>query len=89
MSILHHFRFDKRITEFAENKFRRDGIDLKFGSMVTKVGEKEISTKERASGKTISIPYGMVVWTTGIATIPVVMDFMKQIGQVWFCPDQH
>ncbi|KAH6788934.1 dehydrogenase B4 [Perilla frutescens var. hirtella] len=73
--------FDKRITQFAEDKFKRDGIDLKVGSMVTKVTEKEISTKERATGKTVAIPYGMVVWSTGIGTRPVVMDFMKQIGQ--------
>ncbi|CAA0816191.1 External alternative NAD(P)H-ubiquinone oxidoreductase B4- mitochondrial [Striga hermonthica] len=73
--------FDKRITTFAMDKFGRDGIQVKVGSMVTKVGEKEISTKERASGQMVSIPYGMVVWSTGIGTRPVVMDFMKQIGQ--------
>ncbi|KAL3821531.1 hypothetical protein ACJIZ3_007436 [Penstemon smallii] len=73
--------FDKRITVFAEDKFRRDGIDLKVGSMVTKVTETEICTKERASGQNVSIPYGMVVWSTGIGTRPVIMDFMKQIGQ--------
>ncbi|XP_051125724.1 external alternative NAD(P)H-ubiquinone oxidoreductase B2, mitochondrial-like [Andrographis paniculata] len=73
--------FDKRITEFAEKKFGRDGINLKFGSMVTKVTEKDISIKERSSGQNVNIPYGMVVWSTGIATRPVVMDFMKQIGQ--------
>ncbi|KAL7086853.1 hypothetical protein ACP275_13G027900 [Erythranthe tilingii] len=73
--------FDKRITVFAEEKFKRDGINLKVGSMVTKVSEKEICTKERATGQTVSIPYGMVVWSTGIGTRPVVMDFMKQIGQ--------
>ncbi|KAL1555587.1 External alternative NAD(P)H-ubiquinone oxidoreductase B4, mitochondrial [Salvia divinorum] len=73
--------FDKRIARFAEDKFKRDGIDLKVGSMVTKVTEKEICTKERATGQNVSIPYGMVVWSTGIGTRPVVMDFMKEIGQ--------
>ncbi|GAB2274833.1 External alternative NAD(P)H-ubiquinone oxidoreductase B2, mitochondrial [Dionaea muscipula] len=73
--------FDKRITDFAEDKFKRDGIDLKTGSMVTKVTEKEIFTKERATGEMKSTPYGMVVWSTGIGTRPVVLEFMKQIGQ--------
>lgn len=50
--------------------------------MVVKVTDSEISTKERATGENRSIPYGMVVWSTGIGTRPVVMDFMKQIGQV-------
>ncbi|PIA55007.1 hypothetical protein AQUCO_00800024v1 [Aquilegia coerulea] len=72
--------FDKRITAFAEDKFQRDGIDLKLGSMVVKVTDNTISTKER-SGDISSVPYGMVVWSTGIGTRPVVMDFMRQIGQ--------
>jgi NADH:ubiquinone reductase (non-electrogenic) len=77
-------RFDKRITAFAEDKFRRDGIDVKTGSMVVKVSEKEICTKEMKNGQISSMPYGMAVWSTGIGTRPIVMDFMKQIGQVCF-----
>ncbi|XAR66388.1 NADH:ubiquinone reductase (non-electrogenic) [Bertholletia excelsa] len=73
--------FDKRITAFAEEKFGREGIEVKTGSMVVKVSDKEISTKER-SGEISSMPYGMVVWSTGIGTRPVIMDFMKQIGQI-------
>lgn len=73
--------FDKRITVFAEGKFQRDGINLKTGSMVVKVSDKEISMKERGTGEVSSMPYGMVVWSTGIGTRPVIMDFMKQVGQ--------
>lgn len=76
-------RFDKRITTFAEEKFQRDGIDLKTGAMVVKVTDKEISTKQVKNGGEISnMPYGMVVWSTGIGTRPVIMEFMKQVGQV-------
>lgn len=74
--------FDKRITAFAEDKFQRDGIHVRTGSMVVKVSDKEIYTKERATGNVVDIPYGMVVWSTGIGTRPEVVDFMKQIGQV-------
>ncbi|XP_057416190.1 external alternative NAD(P)H-ubiquinone oxidoreductase B2, mitochondrial-like [Lotus japonicus] len=75
--------FDKRITAFAEDKFRRDGIDVKTGSMVVKVSDKEISTKEMKNGGEItSIPYGMAVWSTGIGTRPFIRDFMQQIGQI-------
>ncbi|OMO96416.1 hypothetical protein CCACVL1_04966, partial [Corchorus capsularis] len=73
--------YDKRITQFAKQKFQRDGIDLKTGSMVTKVSEKDVSTKDRVTGNSSTIPYGLVVWSTGIAPRPVVLDFMKQIGQ--------
>ncbi|XP_071710087.1 external alternative NAD(P)H-ubiquinone oxidoreductase B2, mitochondrial-like [Rutidosis leptorrhynchoides] len=73
--------FDKRITDFAEEKFKRDGINVKTGSMVVKVSDKAISLKEISSGENKDLPYGMVVWSTGIGTRPVIMDFMKQIGQ--------
>ncbi|KAE8689500.1 External alternative NAD(P)H-ubiquinone oxidoreductase B1 [Hibiscus syriacus] len=73
--------FDKRITNFAENKFGRDGIDVKLGSMVTGINENEISTKARGNGKTTSTPYGMVLWSTGIGPRPLIKEFMKQIGQ--------
>ncbi|CAN0852700.1 External alternative NAD(P)H-ubiquinone oxidoreductase B2, mitochondrial [Linum grandiflorum] len=73
--------FDKRITEFAEDKFKRDGIDVKLGSMVTKVSDKEISAKARVDGQITNIPYGMIVWSTGIGVHPVIRDFMKEVGQ--------
>ncbi|CAM8991574.1 hypothetical protein QQ045_006739 [Rhodiola kirilowii] len=73
--------FDKRITAFAEDKFKRDGIDVRLGSMVVKVSDKEISTREVKNGEVSSVPYGMVVWSTGIGTRPVIMDFMKQVNQ--------
>ncbi|XP_004507222.1 external alternative NAD(P)H-ubiquinone oxidoreductase B3, mitochondrial-like [Cicer arietinum] len=74
--------FDKRITEFAEKKFNRNGIDVKLGSMVVKVGEKDISAKERGSGQVVTMPHGMVVWSTGIGVRPEILDFMKQLGQI-------
>jgi NADH:ubiquinone reductase (non-electrogenic) len=78
-------RFDKRITAFAEDKFQRDGIDVKTGSMVVKVDDKEISTKElKNGGKITTIPYGMAVWSTGIGTRPFIKDFMTHIGQVCY-----
>ncbi|XP_050205757.1 external alternative NAD(P)H-ubiquinone oxidoreductase B4, mitochondrial-like [Mercurialis annua] len=73
--------FDKRISDFAREKFEKDGIHVKTGSMVVKVSDKDISIKETQTGQTDSISYGMVLWSTGIATRPVIVDFMKQIGQ--------
>lgn len=72
--------FDKRITQFAVEKFRRDGIDVKTGFKVIKVSEKDITMTNRSTGE-ISVPYGMAVWSTGIGTRPVMLDLMKQIGQ--------
>ncbi|KAM5588415.1 external alternative NAD(P)H-ubiquinone oxidoreductase B2, mitochondrial-like [Rosa sericea] len=73
--------FDKRITEFAEEKFRREGINVKTGAMVTKVDDKQITTKEMKTGEISTMPYGMALWSTGIGTRPFIRDFMNQIGQ--------
>ncbi|KFK40453.1 hypothetical protein AALP_AA3G375000 [Arabis alpina] len=73
--------FDKRIIAFAEEKFQRDGINLKTGSMVVGVTADEISTKERETGKLVTETYGMVVWSAGIGLRPFIRDFMQEIGQ--------
>uniref|UniRef100_A0A0D9WF80 NADH:ubiquinone reductase (non-electrogenic) n=1 Tax=Leersia perrieri TaxID=77586 RepID=A0A0D9WF80_9ORYZ len=72
--------FDKRITQFAEDKFKRTGIDLKTNFKVVKVTDKAITMTNSATGE-IAVPYGMAVWSTGIGTRPIIMDFMKQVGQ--------
>ncbi|KAL4201915.1 hypothetical protein AMTRI_Chr02g218300 [Amborella trichopoda] len=73
--------FDSRISSFAEQKFQRDGVEVKTGYRVVNVSDKYITMKSKANQETSSLPYGMIVWSTGIGTRPVVMDFMKQIGQ--------
>ncbi|KAK8955082.1 hypothetical protein KSP39_PZI001927 [Platanthera zijinensis] len=72
--------FDKRITQFAEDKFRRDGIDVKTNFKVVSVSDKAITMTNSSSGE-VKVPYGMAVWSTGIGTRPIIFDFMKQIGQ--------
>ncbi|OVA20213.1 Pyridine nucleotide-disulfide oxidoreductase [Macleaya cordata] len=73
--------FDERISSFAEQKFQRDGIELLTGSRVVGVSNEAITLKMKSKGEISSVPYGMVVWSTGIRTRPVVSDFMDQIGQ--------
>ncbi|KAI3465695.1 hypothetical protein Pfo_022358 [Paulownia fortunei] len=73
--------FDERISSFAEQKFQRDGIEVLTGHRVMSVSERMINMKAKSTGEDISIPHGMVVWSTGVGTRPVVKDFMEQIGQ--------
>ncbi|MCO5592705.1 hypothetical protein L7F22_046708 [Adiantum nelumboides] len=73
--------FDQRISHFAEQKFQRDGIEVKTGCRVLEVQENAIIVKEKSSGKRVEVPHGMVVWSTGIGTRPVIAQFMNQIGQ--------
>ncbi|KAG9452768.1 hypothetical protein H6P81_005672 [Aristolochia fimbriata] len=73
--------FDDRISSFAERKFQRDGIEVKTGSRVLSVSDNTVSVKDQKNEVISSLPYGMVVWSTGIGPRPVVTDFMSQIGQ--------
>ncbi|CAI0550056.1 unnamed protein product, partial [Linum tenue] len=73
--------FDERISSFAEQKFSRDGIEVQTGCRVVSVSDKEITMKMKPTGELCSIPHGLVLWSTGISTRPVVKDFMEQIGQ--------
>ncbi|KAG6524832.1 hypothetical protein ZIOFF_014776 [Zingiber officinale] len=72
--------FDKRISTFAEQKFQRDGIELKTGFKVVKVSDKTL-TMQNGIHQQFSVPYGMAVWSTGIGAHPFILEFMKQIGQ--------
>ncbi|KAL0354207.1 UNVERIFIED_CONTAM: External alternative NAD(P)H-ubiquinone oxidoreductase B1, mitochondrial [Sesamum angustifolium] len=73
--------FDERISTFAEKKFQRDGIEVLTGHRVLSVSDRMINMKTKSTGQNISIPHGMVVWSTGVGTRPVVKDFMEQISQ--------
>ncbi|KAK9677971.1 hypothetical protein RND81_11G179600 [Saponaria officinalis] len=73
--------FDERISLFAEEKFGRDGIEVQTGCRVISVSDETINVKVKATGESCAIPYGMVLWSTGVGTRPVVKDFMEQIGQ--------
>jgi len=75
-------RYDERISSFAEQKFQRDGIDVRTGCRALGVSEKSLSVKVKSHGEVYSIPHGLVVWSTGVGTRPVVGDFMEQVSQV-------
>ncbi|KAM7492291.1 hypothetical protein LguiA_035212 [Lonicera macranthoides] len=73
--------YDERISAFAEQKFQRDGIEVLTGRRVVSVTDKVINMKLKSTGEHSSISHGMVVWSTGVGTRPVVMDLMEKIGQ--------
>ncbi|XP_051135852.1 external alternative NAD(P)H-ubiquinone oxidoreductase B1, mitochondrial-like [Andrographis paniculata] len=73
--------FDERISTFAEKKFKRDGIEVLTGHRVMGVTDRKLHMKAKATGEEISIPHGMIVWSTGVGTRPVIKEFMEQIGQ--------
>lgn len=73
--------FDERISMFAEQKFGRDGIEVLTGRRVVSLTDRTINMKMKSTEEDVSMPHGMVVWSTGVGSRPVVKDFMEQIGQ--------
>ncbi|CAL5211842.1 unnamed protein product [Lathyrus oleraceus] len=73
--------FDERISLFAEQKFTRDGIEVQTGCRVLSVNDKEITMKVKSTGAICSMPHGLIIWSTGISTLPVIKNFMEEIGQ--------
>ncbi len=57
--------FDRRISQFAEKKFSRDGVHVKIGCRVLEVTDEVIRFKAKDTGKLVDVPYGMIVWSTG------------------------
>ncbi|CAH9126781.1 unnamed protein product [Cuscuta epithymum] len=73
--------FDERISTFAEKKFQRDGIEVLTGCRVVSVTDESLNMKIKSTGENVSVPHGIIVWSTGVGTRPVVTDFMEQTGQ--------
>lgn len=73
--------FDDRISMFAEQKFCRDGIEVLTGCRVLSVTQNIINMRKKSTGELTSLSHGMVVWSTGVGTRPVVVDFMEKVGQ--------
>eukprot|EP00698_Gefionella_okellyi_P010443 TRINITY_DN2711_c0_g2_i2.p1 TRINITY_DN2711_c0_g2~~TRINITY_DN2711_c0_g2_i2.p1 ORF type:complete len:398 (+),score=65.80 TRINITY_DN2711_c0_g2_i2:262-1455(+) len=61
--------FDSKLADYAIQAYRRRNIDMRLKTAVTKVdaGQLTISTGE-------VIPFGLCVWSTGVAPAPVVRD---------------
>jgi NADH dehydrogenase FAD-containing subunit len=77
-----HTGLIKESPSLLKRSSREQVIDLKTNFKVVKVSDKDITMTNSATGE-ISVPYGMAVWSTGIGTRPIIMDFMKEVGQVY------
>lgn len=45
------------------------------------VSDKDISVKMKSSGEVLRVPHGLILWSTGVGTRPVISDLMEQVGQ--------
>lgn len=64
--------FDRSLSTYAEEKFRRDGIDIKTKHHVERVEKDKMIVKEQGE-----VPFGMLVWSTGLAPNPLIQTIQS------------
>ena len=72
--------YDRAISNYTAETFKRNGIELVLNSRVQAVGPDTVTTVDR-EGKTKEIPYGACVWATGIAMHPLIKQLQEVLPQ--------
>jgi NADH dehydrogenase len=67
--------FDAGLVDYATANFRRRGITIKNSHHVTRVNSSTIEIKEEGA-----VPYGMLVWSTGLAPNPLIQEIGKDLA---------
>ncbi|KAL1413297.1 hypothetical protein Q8F55_001053 [Vanrija albida] len=81
--------FDGELRHYAEKKFARDGVKVRGNSKIVAAGPDwiELATKDG----TEKVPYGMLVWSTGLSVNPFVSALQgvkkdKHTGSIYVDP---
>ncbi|KAA1471917.1 FAD/NAD-P-binding domain-containing protein [Dentipellis sp. KUC8613] len=64
--------FDRGLAEYAEKKFRRDGITLYTSHHVERVESGKMYVKEQGE-----VHFGLLVWSTGLAPNPLIKSITE------------
>ncbi|CAG8465932.1 4440_t:CDS:10 [Ambispora leptoticha] len=73
--------YDERISKFVEKKFSRDKINLITNARVSKIKEDCVVYKYQKTGEEKELPYGLVLWSTGIAMNPLTRMISEKIPE--------
>jgi len=72
---------DKQVIDYVEDQFKQSkNIQVLTRTQVTRVAEREIRVKDLATGKEMTVPYGVLVWATGNAPRKLIQDLIKTLG---------
>lgn len=63
--------YDRAISQYTAERFKRSGIDLILNSRVKTVSSDSVTVVDKQNGES-EIPFGACVWATGVAMHPVV-----------------
>ncbi|KAK9480233.1 pyridine nucleotide-disulfide oxidoreductase-domain-containing protein [Lipomyces japonicus] len=74
--------YDEKISEYAQERFKKDSIDVLTNSRVSKVlPDKVVFTQKDENGTPIhkELPYGLCLWSTGVAQCDLTKDLVASI----------
>ena len=71
--------YDLRISEVAEQQFRKMDINLITGARVKEVKAEAVLYLDKKTGKMMELPFGMCVWSTGIDTVAFTKQLMERL----------
>jgi len=71
--------FDKNISLYAVEKFKRDKIDVYLNSRVKAVEKNKLMIFDKNKNMDVTMPFGLCIWSTGIDPVPLVKDLCAQL----------
>eukprot|EP01080_Neovahlkampfia_damariscottae_P005696 gene5696-9516_t len=71
--------YSESISEYAEDKFKRDSMNVITNTRVTAVNRDTIELFDKKSKEKIILPYGMCVWSTGNKMLEMTHSFAKKL----------
>ncbi|ODV82809.1 hypothetical protein CANARDRAFT_30530 [[Candida] arabinofermentans NRRL YB-2248] len=74
--------YDKTISEYAMSRFEHDQIDLLTNSRVKEILPDQVIFDQKINGETItkSVPFGLCLWSTGVAQNPLAQEVVKSLS---------
>lgn len=72
--------YDKAISEYTAERFKRDDIDLLTKHQVKKVNKTSIEVLDITTKEEKTLPFGMCVWASGVRPTDVSLDLAKTLG---------
>lgn len=76
--------YDQTISEYAMDRFKKDDIDVLTHSRVEEITPSEVLFKQKnmETGETElkKLPYGLVLWSTGVAQNPLAQEIVKDLS---------
>jgi NADPH-dependent 2,4-dienoyl-CoA reductase/sulfur reductase-like enzyme len=71
---------DKRISDYTEQHFHRENIEVITNTRVKEVKQREVIVQVKGSNEFKSIPCSVAIWATGIKARPLTNQIREIIG---------